>query len=335
MPGTSELYAAVGRPAAIGAGSPSDHRRPRRPGDRGGCYWNRFADSVETLSEGRLGVRLMIRGEIGPEETLFSHLRRGRRVQLAGISTSAVSPVLPELDILRVPFMFDSIEEVGYVLDEHLKAPVQEMLLEHDLVMIDWMSAGWLNLYAKFPIKRPQDIVARRMRINVSDTARMFMEAIGSDIVPISFADVVPSLQTGLIDGGEQSTQLFVTGGIARFAPHFTHSRHAYLAAVIIANRDWFETLAPGDQQIYRRSIPSDRWYRAFFSEGNAVALADAVTRGLNVYELSPDDRAAWRAGTAGLAEELIDRIGGRTRDLYQIILDGKAAFAAQSAGSN
>ena len=91
---------------------------PNTPGD---VYWRRFADSVNAATNGRTKVKLFIRGEIGPEETLFAHLRRGRRVQLAGISTTTVSQVLPALDVLRLPFLFDSLGEVGYVLDHHLK----------------------------------------------------------------------------------------------------------------------------------------------------------------------------------------------------------------------
>ena len=86
------------------------------PGTVGDIYWTRFAEDVRKGSEGRLSVRLLIRGEAGPEETLFMGLRRGK-IQVAGISTSGISLILPELDVLRAPFLFDSIAEVGFVLD--------------------------------------------------------------------------------------------------------------------------------------------------------------------------------------------------------------------------
>ena len=297
------------------------------PGTVGDVYWNRFAEQVEAHSNGRVSVRLMIRGEVGPEEAIFAQLRRGRRIQLAGVSTSPMTVILPELDVLRLPFLFDSIEEVGYVLDEHLKAPVARRLLEHDLVMLDWMSAGWLNFYASFPIMRPEDAAGRRMRVNASDVAIRFLEAIDADIVPISFADVVPALQTGLIDGGEQSTQLFITGGIGKFAPHFSRTRHAFLTALIIANRAWYEALSEEDQRIYREAVPSDRWYRNLFTAGNRKALKQAVADGLIVHELSPEDRTVWREHTAKMRSDFIEKTNAGS--LYQVILEGKAAFEA------
>ncbi len=319
-PGTAETITVGGRAA------------PNTPGD---VYWQKFADSVTTATGGRTKVRLLIRGEIGPEETQFAHLRRGRRVQLAGISTTTVSQVLPALDILRLPFLFDSLDEVGYVLDQHLKAPLQAMLLEHDLVVIDWMSAGWLNLYAKVPILRPDDIAHQRIRINASPAAVLFMQTLNADIVPISFSEIVTALQTGLIDGGEQSTQLFLTGGMGKFAPHYTRTQHAFLTALIVANRGWFEGLSDSDREIYRRAVPSDEWYRHYFSAQNEPLLRRAIADGLSVHDLNAEDRAAWRQRTRTIAADLIAEMGPDAQQLYDIILEGKAAYAAQRADIN
>jgi len=299
------------------------------PGTVGDIYWNCFAEDIIKGSNGRLSVRLLIRGEAGPEETLFMALRRGK-IQVAGISTSGISLILPELDVLRAPFLFDSIEEVGFVLDSYLRKPVAALLFEKDLIMLDWMSAGWLNLYSKTPIVRPEHLLGKRMRINVDDSARMFMQAVGADFAQISFSDVLPSLQTGLIDGGEQSTQLFITGGFFEYAPHYTLTRHAFLTAVVVANRQWFENIPEEDQAVFRHAVPSDSWYRDFFTKGNAKALEETKARGLSVQRLTPRDRKIWKGHTMDLRKRLIDRAGGRAQELYDIILEAKTAFAAQ-----
>ncbi len=304
---------------------------PNTPGD---VYWKRFADHVTEATGGTLDLKLFIRGEIGPEETLFAHLRRGRRVQLAGISTTTVSQILPELDVLRLPFLFDSMAEAGYVLDEHLKQPLTDRLLEHDLVMIDFQSAGFFNIYAKTPILTPEDIVGRRIRINASPAAVKFMKAVNADIVAISFSEIVTALQTGLIDGGEQSTQLFMTGGMAKFAPHYSLTRHGFLTALILANRPWFESLPPEQQRIFREAVPSDRWYRDYFTNLNLELLRQASQEGLVVHDLSPEQRTVWRERTADTAAQLIDELGPAAQRFYDVIQKGKAAFAASQAGA-
>lgn len=301
------------------------------PDTAGDVYWTRFKESVIKQSEGRLQPKLFIRGEIGPEETLFMRLRRNQ-LHLAGVSTSGVSLVEPALDILRAPFLFDSLAEVGFVLDHYLKDPVAELLLAKDLVMIDWMSAGWLNFYATTPIRVPEDIKNKRMRINVDAAALLFIREVGADYVQVSFSDVLPSLQTGLIDGGEQSTQLFVTGGFGEYAPHFTLSRHGFLNAVIIANREWFDALTPGDQGIYRSAVPPDSWYRDFFTVENQAYLEEAKSGGQVIHELTPAQRQVWKDRTADLPRQIIDRSGPDAQRLYNVILEGKTAFARQRA---
>ena len=303
---------------------------PDTPGD---VYWTRFKESVEDQSTGRINTKLFIRGEIGPEETLFNRLRRGG-VHLAGVSTGGISLVEPGLDILRAPFLFDSMEEAGFILDHHLKDPIAELLYAKDMVMFDWMSAGWLNFYSTSPIRVPEDIQNKRIRINVDAAALMFVQEIGADYVQISFSDVLPSLQTGLIDGGEQSTQLFVTGGFGEYAPYFTLSHHAYLHAITLANREWFEGLQSEDQDIFRTAVPTDAWYRDFFARANEDYLKQTTADGYNVIELSPSQRQLWKDRTADLPRKIIDRSGSNAQRLYDVILEGKAAFARQRPAS-
>jgi len=303
---------------------------PDTPGD---LYWSRFQDSVTQKSDGRLKTKLFIRGEIGPEETLFNRLRRGG-VDLAGVSTSGISLIEPGLDILRAPFLFDSMQEAGFILDHYLKEPVSELLYAKRLVMMDWMSAGWLNLYSTVPIRTPQDIINKRMRINVDAAALMFVQEVGADYVQISFSDVLPSLQTGLIDGGEQTTQLFVTGGFGEYAPYFTLIRHAFLSSVTFANGNWFEDLNPADQNIVRKAVPTDAWYRALFTRANKAYLDQAIADGYGVIEPTPAERQAWKDKTAQLANMIIDRSGDNAQHLYDVILEGKAAFARQQGNA-
>jgi TRAP-type C4-dicarboxylate transport system substrate-binding protein len=299
------------------------------PGTPGDVYWAQFKDSVVSLSNGRLQPKMFIRGEVGPEETLFARLRRNQ-LHLGGISTSTITLVEPALEILRAPFLFDSQEEVGFVLDNYVRAPVADLLDAKNLVMFDWQSAGWLNFYAKMPIILPEDIRNKRIRISVDAAALLFIQEVDADYVQVSFSDILPSLQTGLIDGGEQSTQLFVTGGFGRYAPHFTLSRHAYVVAAVIGNKEWFDSLSIEDQTIYRQSVPTDAWYRSFYVNENDANLARAKAEGQVIHELTPAQRQVWKNRTSDVARKIIDRSGVNAQSLYDAVLAGKAAFARQ-----
>lgn len=300
---------------------------PDTPGD---IYWKRFADDLTHLSDDRLKAKLFVRGEIGPEETLFMGLRRNT-VQLGGISTSGLSLAVPELSVIRIPFLFENNAELEYVLESGVKDFVSELLYDKNLVMFDWQSAGWLNFYSTFPIRQPSDLTNKRMRISVEDASIEFMKALGADFAQISFSDVLPALQTGLLDGGEQSSQLYIIGGFSDYAAYYTLSRHAYVVAVVVGNRRWYDGLASQDQDILRQSVPSDVWYRQMYQREDDSALAKLEADGLNLLTLTEAELAVWKNKVSGLPEQLVAKSGPRARELYDMILAAKRDFAAQS----
>lgn len=300
------------------------------PGTPGDVYWNKFADDLNHRSDSRLDAKLFIRGEIGPEETLFMGLRRNT-VQLGGISTSGLSLAVPELSVIRIPFLFESDAELEYVLESDVKDFIGELLYDKNLVMFDWQSAGWLNFYSTFPIRLPSDLTNKRMRISVEDASIEFMKALGADFAQISFSDVLPALQTGLLDGGEQSTQLYITGGFSDYAEYFTLSRHAYVVAVVVGNRRWFDALTAEDQAIVRKSVPTDTWYRQMYRGEVDETLARLEADGLNLTTLSQAELSVWREKVRDLPNQLVAKGGSRAQELYDMILAAKRDFAAQA----
>jgi hypothetical protein len=71
---------------------------------------------------------------------------------------------------------------------------------------------------------------------------------------------------------------------------------------------------------------------RASVRRLTTFALAEMAKEGIRIHELDSALRAEWVAATEGAAERLIARIGGQSRQVFEAILAGKAAFAAQGA---
>ena len=301
------------------------------PGTAGEVYWQQFKDSVESLSGGRLDTTLMIRGEAGPEETQFAGLRRNR-LQLGGISTGTLGLAVPELAVLRAPFLFESIEEASYVLDEYLLDSFSDRFSEKDLVLLSWMMDGWMDVYATFPIHVPADVRGRKMRVSADDSALLFMRALGADVNQIPLSDVIPALQTGLVEGGEQSTQIFALAGLDSVASHFTTTHHSYSTAGVVANKAWWDGLSVDDKAVYRGSIPKANWYRGLVQARNTIYLKQAKVKGLIVNPPTDAERAQWQSKGRAIHAELIQAIGGDASAVYAEIMAAKAAFSAKTS---
>jgi len=292
----------------------------------GEAMWLEFKSKAEAASGGRMELRPLIYGQLGSEEQLLSGLRRGR-IQFANLSAQVTSTMVPELSLLYSPYLFEDELEADFVYDEYLTRIYRQLLADKGLHLVTWYEIGFHSVYAKRPVILPADAIGTRFRVSGSLNARLFAEAIGADVIPLGFGEIVSRLQTGLIDAGENSVSLYARTGIAGEAPHYTLTRHAFGVSVIVGNSDWWKGLSEEDRSILSDSFPSVGASRDAIRAETAADLADSRL-GIQVHELNAAQRAEWRRATAPLTEDLIQRIGGNSAEIYAAIQEGRRRYA-------
>jgi TRAP-type C4-dicarboxylate transport system substrate-binding protein len=301
------------------------------PGTPGEAVWLGFRDAAQAASGGRIRMRALIHGQLGSEEQLLSGLRRGR-VHYANLSAQVVSTVVPELTLLYAPFLFDSAAEADWVYDRHLTGIYRDLLAAKDLHLVTWYEIGFHDVYGIEPLIVPADARGRRYRIASSLSSRLFAAAIGADAIPLGFADIVPSLQTGLVEAGDNSVTLYSRTGIAGEAPHLTRTEHLLGMSVIVSRKSWWDGLTGEERRILTESFPPIGRSRELVRAETARDLANARELGIVVHELTPAQREEWRRACAPVTRELIAGIGGRAQEIYELILAGKAEYARAAA---
>jgi len=290
-----------------------------------------FQTNVERSFGEATDVKLLVGGEAGTEESMLSSLRRGR-AQFGVLTVPGTSTAVPELGLLMAPYLFDSFAEADFVLDEYLAEPVTALFAAKGLVFIQWVDSGWWNLFAKQAIPTPEDGRGLRLRAASGEAPVAFLRAFGADIIPLPFAEVIPGLQTGLIDGGATNTAMYVAMGMYQHAPHLTLTRHAINPGVVLANKRWFDGLSPGRQALVTQAFVSSEVLRAGVRQEARDALALVRAKGLMPYQPDAAELARWRAMSLPVQQQLVERIGGASADLYRQIRFGKAAFHRQAA---
>lgn len=301
---------------------------PSTPGE---AMWLEFVRRAGAASDGRIRMRPLIYGQLGSEEQLLSGLRRGR-IHYANLSAQVVSTVVPELTLLYAPFIFDSEAEADFVYDRYLTGMYRELLAARDLHLVTWYEIGFHHVYAIEPIIEPADARGRRFRIASSVSARLFAEALGADAILLGFGEIVPSLQTGLIEAGENSVLMYARTGIAGEAPHLTLTGHLLGMSVIVSRKSWWDQLPPEDQRILTGSFPDIAESRREIRAQIARDVRDAAKLGYTVHALGAEQRARWREATAGVTSKLVATIGGRAGEVYALIERGKAEYARERA---
>jgi TRAP-type C4-dicarboxylate transport system substrate-binding protein len=299
---------------------------PRSPWDE---QWDVFKANV--ARNPTIAMRYYNRGETGGEEQQLFDLRRGRAM-VGGPSLQGLASVVPELTIAMTPYLFDSEAEVDFVYDLYLFDVFRPLFAAKGLHLLQWVEVGWTNLFSNAPIIHPKDAEGLKLRGSPNRAAQEFLRAIGADSVPLASVDIVPSLQTGLIQGGLGAT-VFHYFSTRSYATDFTLTRHSYDTGAIVANLAWYEGATADQRATLDHAWMPSAEARASVRRLTATALDQMAQEGIRIHDLDAELRAEWAAATAGVAERLITLVGGQSLAVFEAILKGKAAFAAAGSG--
>jgi TRAP-type C4-dicarboxylate transport system substrate-binding protein len=307
------------------------------PGGPGDKLWRMFEDAVAEKSSGRITLQMLVHGQIGGDDLVMQALRRGRG-QIGIVAESGLAQVVPEVSVLNMPYLFDSPAELDFVVDQFVTPAVSELVAHKGLVFQQWIEIGWMNVYGKQALTTPRDADGYRLRALPYETSQAFLKAIGADVINLSFPDVIPGLQTGLIDGGESSTLMYARAGLYQEAPHLTLTRHAYSFGALLANAEWLAGLAPEDRGIMTSSFPDQRFVRKDTRDSLVLELDAVEQEGVTVHRLSSADIRPWAELARATHKDLLAALGGDSQRIYDLVQEGKAAFAEQrgaAAGGN
>ncbi len=290
-----------------------------------------FLDFEQAVNLGipEMETKLLVYGQLGSEENLVSGLRRNR-VQFANLSAIIVSTLVPEAALLYAPYLFDSAKEADFIYDNYLTAIFTELLAEKNLQFIAWSEIGFHNVYAKEPILNPMDAKGKRYRVSASLSSRYFAEAIGADLIPMGYGEIVQSLQTDLIEAGDNSVALYVKTGKEQEAPHYTLTQHSLGMSIMVARKEWWDDLNAEEQLIIKAAWPAATESRRLLRAEADEDLSNAEKMGISVYELNQEQRQLWKDATQGQVQRLANQIGGRSNELLELINAGKKEFKAQ-----
>ncbi len=292
--------------------------------------WKRFERRVGEAAYPGLELQLFVNGQLGSEETILANVRRGR-VQYAGTSLHGLSSVVPELSVILAPYLFESHEEADFVTDRYLTPLFTEMLAEQGLTFIQWSEVGWTHVYCREPRLEPEEFRGVKMRASTAIASQVFAATIGADNIPLSFDETLQSLQTGLVDCGQSGVGQYLLSGIAAEAPHYALTTHAYDSGVQFANSDWYEALPEGARRVLEEALDEQQENRDIVRRVIADQEREWQEAGrVAFYTLTDEQELLWREAAQGSHEKLLERIGGRAREVYALILAGKAEFAAR-----
>jgi TRAP-type C4-dicarboxylate transport system substrate-binding protein len=203
---------------------------------------------IEAQSNGKIQVKLFLGGALGSEIEMIQDVQRGERLQGGGFSTGAVGSALevPLLEMVELPYLFKNNAEVDAVLDNVLYTPAKDALGEKGIAFFSWSENGWRNFATNGKVTSPEELKAYKMRCQESSVHINMYKAMGVQPVAKPVTEVVPSLNTGIVDGFENTPLFFLAAGWIQPVSHYTLSRHIYQPAAVMYSKSFVDAL-PAD----------------------------------------------------------------------------------------
>ncbi|NKB44483.1 MAG: hypothetical protein GKS03_09425 [Alphaproteobacteria bacterium] len=291
--------------------------------------WMGFQSEIEANPD--FDFEWYLRGELGSEQQLITGARRNR-IQVISISSQGMTSLVPEMGVLLAPYMFDSLEEADFVLDNYLSKPITQLFGELGLQVVQFTDVGWGVLYTvEKPVLEPADLGEMTLRISPSIILQSFVESVGADYAILEVGELIPGLQTGLVHGGLTNV-VFVHNALDGQVCCVSRLKGMYEMGVNFANKQWFDSAT--DEQ---RSALVEAYVELPTMRRNVRAYVEQVVRegeakGLTYFDLTPAQRELWKQASSSGLQRILDDTGGEGARLYDLIVQGKAAFAREHA---
>jgi len=276
---------------------------------------------IEEESGGRIRVQSFMGGSLGGEKALVRRTAQGSIQAFAG-STAALGTLVRELNVIEAPYLFDSAQQADRALDGSAKGIVAGALQRRGFVFGLWAENGFRSWFTKErPIRNPGDLQGLRMRSQESEVHLATYRAFGASPQAIDVTNVLTSLQTGVVDGFDNTPLFAFATSWYQAARHLNLSEHSYQPGIVVYSKSWFDDL-PDDLQAVLTSIPQDITTdgRTQVRRMDPILVRNLERYGITVHRPSASERAAFAKIGRPVQDAAARRAGAQGRALLKAL---------------
>ena len=248
-------------------------------------------------------------GSQGGEAELARRMRIGQ-LQGALLSVVGLREIEPSIAALQnLPLLFRSWEEVDYVR-EKLRPAMEKRFFDKGFVVLAWGDAGWVRFFSKEAAARPDDYRKMKFFAWGSETEQQeIMKGLGYTPVPLETSDILPSIQTGMINVVPSTPYFALASQIYNTAPNMLEINWApIVGALVVTRKAWDEMTPPMQDAVRAAGEKAGLQIRAKARQEVDEAVDAMKKRGLVVNRPNAEQMREWNE----LADKLYPRIRGR-----------------------
>src|SRR5438105_10847271 len=278
----------------------------------------KFKELAEKYTGGKVRV------EVYPNSTLYKDKEEIEALQLSSVqmlapTTAKFAPLgAKEFEALDLPWLFK--DDLAYT--NAMKGSVGQWLFtkleSKGISGLAYWDNGFHMVSANRPLLAPADFQGLKIRISGSKIADQYFRELGSIPQIMAFSEVYQALQTGVVDGCENTSSNYLTQKFHEVQKHISAANHAHLQYAVIVNKKYWAGL-PADirGQLEKAMSEATDYANSISQKENEEALADMKKAGKNTFHyLTDDQRKAWQKAMQQTYKWARSRVGGEVLDL-------------------
>lgn len=216
-------------------------------------------------------------------------------VQLAAPSLSKFEAYTKKYRLFDLPFLFNDLAAVNRFYQTDAAKTLLHTLEDVGFEGLSFWASGIKQFSAKKPLLVPSDAAGLKFRIQPSDVALAMIEAMGASGQKLAFKEVYGALQTGVVDGQENSWCNIYTQKFYEVQDGITETNHSLLGYLVITSKEWLDSLDEDVRNQFLQLVKdtTDN-FNSSIAEKEAGCRQQIIDAGSPVRELTPEQRKEW-----------------------------------------
>jgi tripartite ATP-independent transporter DctP family solute receptor len=246
---------------------------------------------LEATTNGRLSVQMYASMQLGGEKEAIEQAQVGA-LQLARVSVGTLGPVIDDLNVFNLPFLFRNVAHMRAVVDGDIGTELLDKVTNNDkagLVGLCWMDAGARSVYTiKKPVRAIADLKGLKIRVIGNPMFVDMMNALGGNGVAMGYDQVFSALQTGVVDGAENNPPSYVFDNHYTVAKYYTLTQHLIVPEMLVFSRKTWDTLSKDDQALIKKSGREAQFEaRVLWDKYETAAMEKAKAAGCEIIDVA------------------------------------------------
>jgi C4-dicarboxylate-binding protein DctP len=272
----------------------------------------KFKELAEKYTAGKVKV------EVYPNSTLYKDKEELEALQLGAVqmlapSNSKFGPIgIKEFEVFDLPYILPDLATLRKVTDGPLGARLLKLLDSKGMTGLAYWDNGFKQMSANKKLVAPSDYKGLKFRIQSSKVLEAQFRTLGAIPQVMAFSDVYQALQTGVVDGQENTWSNMYTQKMHEVQKYATVTNHGYIGYVVVVNKKFWDGM-PADirEQCAKAMKEATEFGNSQSAKENEDARGDIKKAGkTEIVTLTAEQNEAMRKAMMPVYKEVVNRVG-------------------------